>query len=598
MKGLQNRESSEGKNSSGMISLIIGMLILLALICPVALSARDFTYQGIIYTVLDEEFHTCATSGYCRHGETGELNYRIINIPGHVCDNDNIAFEVTKIGECTFKDYQDLIAITLPDTVDEIKESAFDGCISLNSVTLSCNLKTIHENAFHDCINLHSIDFPFGLQNIKYGAFDGCVNMERFDIPDSVESYSLWFSHYPNLKYVRLPYGVKYLWGGYFYNCASLEEVEIPLSVTFIGDSDNFEQVRTPGVFEGCANLRRVNLPEQMTSIGRDAFCDCTGLETIVLPKDLEDLRADVFWGCTSLKEIIYPTSEPQEMSRDVGSTHHPTKGADYGFTDFHYETATLKVGTGGAKKAQTIAPWKYFRRIREIEDVVPERIEFEHDGLMYGVVDEEMRTCTVVRAVCEEDGAWNEHGMPDGLAIPAKASDGDLEYAVVEIGSYAFEGEKGLESVRIADGVGTIGKFAFSDCADLEYVALPAEVSLEDGSFSGCDNIREIWYPTDSPVEADESVFSGGTYAGAVLYVARGGLEVARRTAPWRYFNHIREVESPHADIKEWLGGAEVQTDIYTLGGIRVAAGNSSSLPRGTYVLRRGCMTAKIHIP
>ena len=99
---------------------------------------------------------------------------------------------VTKIGSSAF--YQNdgdpchLTSITLPNTVTEIGEDAFDQCINLTTVKFSENLVTIGSGAFGGCKKLTNVVLPEALTTIADAAFQSCEAMVSITIPASVTS--------------------------------------------------------------------------------------------------------------------------------------------------------------------------------------------------------------------------------------------------------------------------------------------------------------------------------------------------------------------------------------------------------------------------
>jgi hypothetical protein len=102
---------------------------------------------------------------------------------------------VTKIGSNAF--YQNvgdpchLTSITLPNTVTEIGEDAFDHCINLTTVKFSENLVTIGPGAFGGCEKLTNVVLPEGLITIGDNAFDSCSAMTSVVIPSTVTSIGM-----------------------------------------------------------------------------------------------------------------------------------------------------------------------------------------------------------------------------------------------------------------------------------------------------------------------------------------------------------------------------------------------------------------------
>ena len=76
----------------------------------------------------------------------------------------------------------------VPDGVEVIGDSAFDGCTSLTSVTLPAGLQTIDGVAFYGCDLLTSVTFPVGLQTIGSHAFFRCQLLTSVTLPAGLQT--------------------------------------------------------------------------------------------------------------------------------------------------------------------------------------------------------------------------------------------------------------------------------------------------------------------------------------------------------------------------------------------------------------------------
>ena len=151
---------------------------------------------------------------------------------------------VTAIGACAFINYEELISVSIPDSVITIGRSAFENCISLTYVNIPNSVITIEAFAFY-----------------------ACSNLTRVSISDSVKSIERWsFRDCDRLASVHLGKGITSIGDQAFENCKSLSSITIPDSVVSIGDS----------TFGGCSNLRNITIPSSILSIGDFTFHGCS----------------------------------------------------------------------------------------------------------------------------------------------------------------------------------------------------------------------------------------------------------------------------------------------------------------------------------
>lgn len=116
---------------------------------------------------------------------------------------------------------------------------------------------------------------------------------------------------------------------------------------------------------------------------------------------------------------------------------------------------------------------------------------DVEIDGVWYKL-DPKNRQAEVI---CN-----SSDGYIGDITIPESVISEGVEYVVSSIGSNAFEGCWGLNSISIPASVTSIGFKAFYDCSSLTEIAIPGSVASIGGhAFVDCINLTTIIIPKDS---------------------------------------------------------------------------------------------------
>jgi hypothetical protein len=255
----------------------------------IAVAAQNAFYsssQGVLFN------KSKGTLVECPSGLSGSYT-----IPGTVTNLAEAAFEgctslthvtvpssIASIGEYAFEYCYNITSFTLPASLTNIEDDAFDGCNALTGVTIPANVTHIGASAFYGCYALTSVTIPSNVVSIGAGPFEWCVGLTAITVPGQ----NSWFSSVNGVLFdksqatlVQFPGG---LTGSY----------NIPNSVTSIAAS----------AFDGCENLAGVTIPSSVTSIGLDAFAECYDLASMTIPAGVTNLGADAFFGCESITNV------------------------------------------------------------------------------------------------------------------------------------------------------------------------------------------------------------------------------------------------------------------------------------------------------
>lgn len=200
----------------------------------------------------------------------------------------------------------------IPNSVINIKYSAFEGCIGLNSITIPESVIEIGSRAFAECENLINVNIPTAVTVIEASTFSGCKKLTNIEIPNSVtEILSGAFCGCESLTNINIPNSVTIIEMQAFYDCKSFTNISIPDSVTKLGGS----------VFRGCENLTNVKLSNSLTEIDSSLFMGCKNLTSVVIPAsvinvDIPRYNGGALGGCEGLTSIIVAEGNPKYDSR------------------------------------------------------------------------------------------------------------------------------------------------------------------------------------------------------------------------------------------------------------------------------------------
>ena len=302
------------------------------------LNAQTFTYGDLVYevnygssvTVLEHVDGTDATG--------------TLTIPDQVVYNGN-TYAVTAIDDYAFSYCQGLTGtLTLPSTLEEIGDDAFDYCGFTGVVTIPASVEWIGYTPFYGCdgiegfvvdpanqdydsrdncnavILTYNDELQFGCKNstipdgvvsIAEDAFNRCSGLTSITIPSSVTEIGGWSFWFTGLTSINIPASVTYIGENPFAGCAALTEITVEEGNP-IFDSRNgcnaIVRTSTNELLSGCQNTL---IPNDVTRIGNNAFYYCSTLSgELVIPENITSIGEYAFEKCTGLTgSLVIPNT-------------------------------------------------------------------------------------------------------------------------------------------------------------------------------------------------------------------------------------------------------------------------------------------------
>ena len=343
-------------------------------------------------------------------------------------------YSVTTIGGLGDKD--NIVSVTIPGTVTEIRYGAFNYCSALKTVTLTEGIRSISQDAFFDCAALENVYLPDTLTFIDSGAFSNCKALKAISIPSGVTNIGNWA----------------------FYGCSALTSIVIPDSVTCLGEA----------AFQDCLSLTEVTLPSDLAGLESWTFSNCPALRQISLPASLTAIGLHCFSECSHLTAIEIP----------AGVTHL----SEYAFencsllTDVTLHDGLVSIGDGVFKSCPALT-----------DIVIPDTVESLGDSVFEG--------CQGLTSAHLGDqlSLMGVYAFADCKAL----TDITLPETLTVIPGHAFSECTGLKSITLPGATTAIGDSAFYDCLRLTAITLPDSVTgIGSEAFCRCAALSTVNLP------------------------------------------------------------------------------------------------------
>jgi len=462
---------------------------------------------GMIITVSRVEAASgiCSMDGFCTwvlDEETG-----VMQIIGDIMSSgfSPVAMEFLFYLPAQFQ-YRSLVnTVVINWGIYSIPSNAFTGFTELTTVILPMpnfynmpmfDFKSIGDNAFKDCSKLQTVTvsgamsqhslLPKSITSMGNGVFDGCTSLNclkednvhylgSYDgNPGGEKPYFAVIGADKTITSCEIKEGTLFIATGAFKGCTQLESVGLSSTVTTIGDN----------AFEGCTSLSGFTIPDTVTNIGVNAFKD-TAL-TFTMDGSSEDGYVQYLKSGDN-DHFALITVKDKEKLISYAISDETTVIANEAFSG----CSSMRTLTFG-NKVSTVGT-NAFKGCTALESVTLSNyatmLAFS-TAFPSGRIDVKIRDVSSIGD--KEDSYWNGNskGAFEGCkSIKSVSFEGNTPSW---IGIRTFYGSS-LESVVFPETVTSIGTGAFSLCAKLSAVSIPASASISNSAFYGCSSLKTL---------------------------------------------------------------------------------------------------------
>lgn len=483
----------------------------------------DFAMGKVYYKYTDDASGLLVTAG-----DTQSTAYQgTVVVPDSV-DHGGKRLPVVGIAASAFRDCKELVAVTLPSTLQHIGQYAFKNCINLGKVAIPQGVTRIDPQAFAYCYSLTMLSLPEGLKSIGERAFTDCLSLQQVNIP----SLEAWLG----ISFADVLANPLYCAHQLSVDNKAVTQVEITgadvdriSQYAFAGST--LTRVVIDGVhsieraaFKDCTGITQLTLRGNIAEVGREAFAGCTALQGVAIPQSLTQLSNSMFASCSSLKEVDIPASVTA-----IGNNAFKDCTA---LTDVSWSESISTIGSGAFNGCTALQHIELPQSLTAIEENAfggctgLKEVQFADSLTVLGV--KAFAGCTALANL----------SLPNSLST---------------IQDQAFANCEALKTIVIPDGVKVIGHQAFYKCLYLVNVTLGSGVTeIGDQAFDNNPRMKSITSMAATPPAINNSnCFMRNIYNNATLRVPARLVKVYKKSGLWAWFTHIQGiVTTSDADV------------------------------------------------
>ena len=389
--------------------------------------------------------NTVGISGYTGSAEK-------LNIPSKLD-----TYTVTSIEYGAFEGCDNLISVSIPNSITSIGNSTFRNCESLTNITIPESVISIGDEAF---LNTGYYNNPANWQNgVLY--IDNClIEAKSNEIPQNY----------------KINEGTRVIADSAFEDCDSLTSITIPDSVTYILNQ----------AFNRCSRLTNITIPNSVTSIGLYAFRNCKSLTEIKVDANNKNY--------SSQDGVLFNKNKTELIQYPIGSTR----------TSYDIPNSVISIGDWAFEDCESLTSVSIPESVTNIEGSA-----FYGTGYYNNPSNWENGALYIDNCLIEakSDEIPENYTINEGTRVIAggafficeNLTSITIPDSVICVGYGAFNRCYSLTSVTIGKGVTSIGDEAFIDCYNLKEIKVDANnkyYSSQDGVLFDNNKAELIQYP------------------------------------------------------------------------------------------------------
>ena len=468
----------------------------------------------------------------------------------YICDElveITIPDSVTSIGRTAFGNLAKLERVTLGKNVESLGLYTFSKCSSLKSINIPEKVTAIPENCFRYCTSLKRIDIHDKITSMGSNAFQDCSGLEcvyitdlsawcRIDFASNYESCPLRYAHnlYLNgelVKHLVIPSDITEI-KPYAFFYSNIESVELHNGITSIRQL----------ALGRCNKITSITIPESVENIEEAAFYAMSALEAFYgkfatedhralivndvfitvapaglyfykIPEGVKTIGTRAFMFCPNLKSLVVPGSV---TSVSANALYDPNSMEAVQFLGITPPVVAAKSSFQGYTypiyvPEEAVDAYKN----NPYMDSVAANIRPYDDSMMeitYTTTDGQ-----IVTPYSGEENGFRTIESLFGANILYNTYEGGVgkmvfNGVVVIIGEASFMNCSTLKSFNVPSSVVAIGADAFEGCTNLEQITLPEGLQkIYQEAFHFCDSLKSLTLPSTLTHIAAAAFFNCG---------------------------------------------------------------------------------------